>query len=193
VKRALLVLAATGCTPHFAAGYDTTSNIAGPLRNMVTQPAATARQDPSTVAPVAEHRSYAFSIGGGNRHVSVSTGLQLHDINSATFSLPTIQGVDPLSPRYLLSTLSVDCNIGVLLLPHFDAGFHVGPAAGIVIDRTDGSYSTAKGMRFGATAAVWWGKVAAFADLYETDMAFTGGPAKGTSTLTGVTVGVALR
>ena len=192
MRAALLVLAA-GCTPQLAAGYDTSSNIAGPLRNMVTQPAATARQDPSTVAPVAEHRSYAFTLGGGNRHFSIASGVQLHDVNGASFALPSLQGVDPLSPRYLLTTVSVECNVGLLLLPHFDAAFHVGPAGGIVIDRTDGSYATAKGMRFGAMASLWFGKVAAFADLYETDMAFAGGPAKGTSTLTGVTVGVALR
>lgn len=193
VKRALLGLAAAGCMPHMSAGYDTTTHLSGPLSNMVTQPAAAARQDPATVDPVVQQRSYSFAAGGGNRRFGIEAGVHLHDVNSQSFDLPTVQGVSPSSPRYLLTTLSLDMKIGIVLLPHFDAGVHLGPAGGLVIDRTDASHAYADGLRFGAMASLWWGHVAGFVDLFETEMVFTSGPAEGTSTLTGFTVGIALR
>ena len=179
--------------PHMSAGYDTTTKLSGPLANMVSQPASAARQDAATVAPVVEQKSYSFSIGGGNRRFGIDTALHLHDVTGQTFDLPTAAGVAPESPRYLLTTLSLDFKVGLLLLPHFDASGHFGPAGGFVIDRTDGSHAYADGFRFGATASLWWGHLATFVDVYQTTMVFTTGPAQGTSRMNGFTVGIALR
>jgi hypothetical protein len=193
VKRALLVLFVTGCMPHMSAGYDTTTKLSGPLSNMVSQPAAAARQDVATVAPVVEQKSYSFSVGGGNRRFGIDTSLHLHDVNGQSFDLPTATGVAPESPRYLLTTLSLDFRLGLLLLPHLDTSAHFGPATGVVIDRTDGTHAYADGFRVGGTASVWWGHLATFVDVYQTTMVFTSGPAEGTSRMTGFTVGIALR
>ncbi|HSN27355.1 MAG TPA: hypothetical protein VLT45_13770, partial [Kofleriaceae bacterium] len=73
---AALLLAA--CRPQLAAGYGNTAHVAGPLANIITQPTAAARQDPATVAPVAEQKSYSVWIGGGTRTASIDFGAHLH-------------------------------------------------------------------------------------------------------------------
>jgi hypothetical protein len=193
--RLLLVVAFAGCTPTLAAGYDAHTRLAGPISNMVTQPAATARTDGMTAPPVDDTRSYSFALGagfGGGRF-GIELGTHLHEVNGASFSLPSSEGVDPTSPRYLLATTSLDTRVRWLALRHFVSEIHAGPAAGMLVDRGMLGYQFGNGYRFGAMIAGKLGPLTAFADVYETDMAFGEGDAKGKSTLTGITLGLALR
>jgi len=190
----LVGLAAVGCTPYVSAGYDTSASLRGPIKNMVTMPAASARQE--TAPPVDHTRSYSFAFGAGfGDRMGVELGVHLHDVNGASFSLPTAEamGVDPNSPRYLLGSTSLDVRYRWLALRHFTSDLHVGPAAGMLVDRGMADYQVGNGFRFGATIGLRLGKLSAFADVYETEMVFNDGDAKGVSGLTGVTFGILVR
>ena len=190
----VIVLAAIGCTPYVSAGYDTNSSLRGPIKNMVTMPAATARQE--TAPPVANTHSYSFAFGAAfGPRMGIELGTHLHDVNSASFSMPSIEnlGVDPHSPRYLLGSTSLDVRYRWLALKHFTSDLHVGPSAGLLLDRGMADYQVGQGFRFGATVGIKLGKVSAFADVYEQEMVFNDGDAKGVSGLTGVTFGILVR
>lgn len=190
----LVVVGAVGCTPYVSAGYDTNSSLRGPIKNMVTQPAASARQEDAP--PVEDTRSYSFAFGAAfGPRMGIELGAHLHDVNAASFSLPTIEqmGVDPNSPRYLLGSTSLDVRYRWLLTRYVTSDVHIGPAAGLLVDRGLLDYQVGDGFRFGATVGVKLGKVSAFADLYETEMVFADGDAKGVSGLTGVTFGILVR
>jgi hypothetical protein len=194
VKLVVLAAVLAGCTPYVSAGYDMNSSLRGPIKNMVTMPAASARQE--TAPPVDDTHSYSFAFGAGfGQRVGIELGLHLHDVNSASFSLPSVEnlGVDPSSPRYLLGSTSLDLRYRWLALRHLTSDLHLGPAAGVLVDRGMGDYQFGNGMRFGATVGVKLGAVSAFADLYETEMVFDNGDAKGVSGLTGVTFGILVR
>lgn len=186
-------LALVGCTPYMSAGYDAHSSIKGPIANMVTQPAATARDESGTAAPVEDTRSYSFAIGGGGKRLGLEVGAHLHDVKGASFSLPGAMGVDPTSPRYLFATTSVDFRFRWILSRFFVSDMHIGPAGGFVLDRGTSAHELGKGFRVGVTVAAKLGVLNAFADIYTTDMSFAEGPAKGISSLTGLTLGFALR
>jgi hypothetical protein len=190
----LVAVVATGCTPYLSAGYDTNSSLRGPVKNMVTMPAASARQE--AAPPVEDTHSYSFALGAGfGERMGIELGLHLHDVNAASFSMPTIQdmGVDPNSPRYLIGSTSLDVRYRPLALRHVTADVHLGPAAGMLLDRGLADYQIGNGFRFGATLGIKLGKVSAFADLYETELVFGDGDAKGVSGLTGVTFGILVR
>jgi hypothetical protein len=169
---ALYVLAA--CHPQLAAGYETSSHVSGPLNNMV---APVARQ-PGASDATAPARSVSMWIGGGGRYASIDAGLHLHDIDSQTA---------------MLATASVDCRFMIPFYNHIAFGGHIGPAAGMVVDRTSGEDAFGQGVRFGGLVSANVGAFGVFADVYETEMVFLSGAAKGNSTLTGLIVGVALR
>lgn len=188
----LVVVAAVGCTPYVSAGYDTNSSLRGPIKNMVTMPAASARQEDAP--PIADTRSYSFAVGAAfGPRMGLELGTHLHDVNGASFSLPSAMGVDPASPRYLLGSVSIDTRYRWLALRHVTSDLHVGPSAGLLVDRGIADYQVGNGFRFGATLGIRFGKVSAFADVYETEMVFNDGDAKGVSGLTGVTFGILVR
>jgi hypothetical protein len=189
-----LVVFIVGCTPYVSAGYDTTASLRGPIKNMVTMPAATARQE--TAPPIENTRSYSFAFGAAfGERVGIEVGGHLHDVNADSFSLPSAanMGVDPQSPRYLLASTSLDLRYRWLASRYLTSELHVGPAAGILVDRGIFDYHVGDGVRFGATVGIRLGKVSAFADFYETDMVFADGDAKGVSNLTGITLGILVR
>ncbi|HEY5948223.1 MAG TPA: hypothetical protein VIV40_22155 [Kofleriaceae bacterium] len=190
----LAAVLAVACTPYVSAGYDTNSSLRGPVKNMVTMPAATARQE--TAPPVQDTRSYSFAVGAGfGERMGVELGVHLHDVNGASFSMPSIEtmGVDPNSPRYLLGSTSCDVRYRPIALRHLTSDVHIGPAWGLLVDRGMADYQFGQGVRFGATLGLRFGKVSAFADIYETEMVFADGDAKGVSGLTGVTFGILVR
>ena len=191
--KSLCALALVGCVPSVSAGYDTYTHLSGPVANMVNEPAATARQE--TAPPVADTRSYSLAFGGafGKSRMGIEVGAHLHEVNGASFSLPDATGVDPTSPRYLLATTSIDVRFRWLNLRYLVADVHLGPAGGVLVDRGLIDAQLGQGFRFGAMVAGKLGPLQAFADLYETEMVFNDGAAKGVSKLAGLTVGLALR
>jgi hypothetical protein len=95
-------------------------------------------------------------------------------------------------PRFLISTASLDVRFRWLAAMHLASDMHFGPAGGFLIDRGSGEKQLGQGFRVGVGAEL--GPLNAFADLYVIDMAFRGeGPAAGTSSMTGLTLGIALR
>ena len=196
MKLAVLAAVATaaGCTPYLSAGLDTNSSLRGPIKNMVTMPAASARQE--SAPPVANSHSCSFAFGAAfGPRMGIELGTHLHDVNGASFSMPSVEqmGVDPNSPRYLLGSTSLDVRYRWLALKHFTSDLHVGPSAGLLVDRGMFDYQVGQGFRFGATIGLKLGKVSAFADIYEQEMVFNDGDAKGVSGLTGVTFGILVR
>jgi hypothetical protein len=188
----LVAVVAAGCTPYLSAGVDTNTSVRGPVRNMVTQPAATARQE--NAPPVSDTRSYSFAVGGAfSPRMGLEVGAHLHDVNGASFSLPSSMGVDPLSPRYLIGSASIDVRYRWLNLKHVTSDFHMGPATAMLVDRGVADYQVGNGFRGGLTVGLRFGKVSAFADIYETEMVFNDGDAKGVSGMTGVTFGILVR
>jgi hypothetical protein len=192
MKAAVLVIALMGCTPYVSAGLDTNARLRGPIANMVTKPAASARQEDAP--PIDGTRSYSFALGAAfGPRMGLEVGAHLHDVNAASFSLPSALGVDPLSPRYLMTSTSLDLRYRWLALRHVTADLHAGPAIGYLVDRGTADFQAGNGFRLGATVGVKLGKVSAFADIYNTEMVFADGDAKGVSGLTGVTLGILVR
>lgn len=193
----LLVIAMVmfaGCTPYASVGYDTRASLRGPIKNMVTMPAASARQE--NAPPIEDTHSYSFAVGAGfGKRIGVELGAHLHDVNGDSFSLPSLEhlGVDPNSPRYLFASASLDLRYRWLAMKYLTADVHLGPAAGMLVDRGMLDFQIGNGVRFGATVGVKLGPVSAFADVYETEMVFADGDAKGVSGLTGVTFGILVR
>jgi len=187
----LVALAAVGCTPTLSAGYDTHTTISGPLKNLTTQPVATARGEDAP--PVADTKSYSFAAGVGMHRFGVEFGLHLHDVKGASFSLPSPENYDPTAPRYLITTGSVDFRVRWLKLSHVASDMHFGPAGGFLIDRGTAGTDFGQGFRLGMAVATTIGPLNAFADLYILDMIYNGGPAAGGSKLSGITLGLALR
>lgn len=173
---AAAVLLLGACHPQLAAAYETSSHISGPINNMV---APVARQPAAAdAAPAESPRSFSFWLGGGSRYASIDAGLHLHDIDSQVA---------------MLATGSVDIRITVPFHNHVAFGGHLGPAVGAVVDRTSGEHAFGEGVRFGGLVSANVGSFGVFADLYETEMVFLSGSGQGTSKLTGLLVGVALR
>ena len=166
-----------------SAGYDMSPKVSGRLAPLVSQSMS------STPAPAGS--SYAATIGGRVKAFSIDVGVQAHDVSQASFAIPN--PLAPSGPRYLTGSTSLDFGCDVITWHHLSVHMHAGPALGGMIDRMTGGTYSAQGMRAGAGVSASLGPLTAFVDVTDTQLAFTDGPAAGNSTLTGVTVGIALR
>ena len=184
-------LALAGCMPTLSAGIDSHTTMSGPIKNLVTQPMATARSE--SAPPVEDTRSYSFAAGIKLHRFGVEFGLHLHDVKGASFSVPSPSAYDPTAPRYLITTGSVDFRVRWLQLKHFASDLHAGPAGGFLIDKGTAGTDFGQGFRLGAATAMVLGPLNAFADFYLLDMVYLDGPAKGGTKMTGVTFGFAFR
>jgi hypothetical protein len=179
------------CTPTLSAGIDTNTTLSGPIKNLVTEPVATARLE--TAPPVENTRSYSFAAGTKmHRLFAVEFGLHLHDVKGASFAMPSTDW-DPTAPRYLITTGSLDFRIRWLKFRHFASDLHAGPAGGLLVDRGTGGSQLGQGFRLGAAVAATLGPLDAFADFYLMDMLYVDGPAKGGTKMSGLTLGFAFR
>lgn len=185
-----LAVLATGCAPTLSAGYDAMSSVKGPVHDLLNQPVATARGEDAP--PVENTRSYAFAAGFRAQRIGIEAGVQLHDVKGASFSIPS--EYDPTQPRFLITTASLDFRLRWLAAKHFASDMHFGPAGGFLLDRGAADTQLGQGFRVGLSVAAMLGPLNTFADVYVIDMAFRGeGPAAGTSSMTGLTLGFALR
>ena len=191
VKYLVLAVFAAGCMPTLSAGYDTQTTIQGPIKNMVSEPVATARSE--SAPPVENTKSYSFAAGFKLHRFGVEFGLHLHDVKGASFSVPNPESYDPTAPRYLITTGSLDFRVRWLQFSHFASDLHAGPAGGFLVDRGTAGTDFGQGFRLGAAVATTLGPLNAFADFYLLDMVYLDGPAKGGSKFTGLTLGLAFR
>ena len=181
----------TGCVPTLSAGIDSHTTMSGPIKNLTTQPVATARSEDAP--PVENTRSYSFAAGFKMARFGVEFGLHFHDVKGASFSVPSADSYDPTSPRYLITTGSLDFRVRWLSLPHLASDLHAGPAGGFLVDRGTAGTDFGQGFRLGAALATTLGPLNAFADFYLLDMVYLDGPAKGGTKFSGVTLGLAFR
>lgn len=191
MKHLILVVALVGCAPTLSAGIDSHTTVSGPIKNLVTQPVATARSE--TAPPVEDTRSYSFAAGFKLARFGVELGLHLHDVKGASFSVPSPESYDPTSPRYLITTASIDVRVRWLQMHHLASDLHVGPAGSFLLDRGTAGTDFGQGFRLGAAFATTLGPFNAFADFYLLHVTYLDGPAKGGTEFSGVTLGVAFR
>jgi hypothetical protein len=202
VNRSLVVVLGVGglaaCHPYVTGGYELTTKVTGPLAAMVTQPIASARSgtaadtapiDPATTTP----HTYSFAIGTAPaRDFHVELGLHAHDVSSASFAHDPSSAAYLASPRYLTGTTSLDFAWTFLRTRHVGLYMHVGPAAGAVIDKSDGTTAYGQAVRFGGGLAIDAGFLRVFVDASQTDLMLTTGAAMGVNQLSGITVGLGL-
>jgi len=175
---ALVVLAAC----HLRAGFDTATRSTGPLAAAIKHPNVT-RTDGVVELPPVEGRNYSVGGGFGDRHITIGMSLSAHDATQASFAPGT---------GYLAMTAAIDLRWTIMRFAHIAPVVDVGPARMMLLDRTTGDRTWGNGLHFGGGVQLVFGRFAMFGAAYREVIVFDGGAAKGTSTLDGITVGLAL-
>jgi len=201
VFRSLLVLLAA-CHPYLSGGVEMGSKISGPLASMMQQPVASSRPvtaltDGQTAAvdttPTVP-RTYSIALGVApvpDFHVEL--GIHAHDISSDSLNMSGADAPTYLaSPRYLTGTTSLDFEWIFLRTHHVATYIHVGPAVGVVVDKSDGSNAFGQALRFGGGISYDLPVVRVFIDASQTELMVMSGPASGVNQLSGITVGLGL-
>jgi hypothetical protein len=171
----------SGC--HLRAGLDAASRTNGPLRTVMSQ-STVSRDDGVLNLPPANGRSYALEAGFGNSTVTFNGALAVHDVTSTSFTP---------GAGYLATTLGGNIRWSVLRWKGLSPTIAVGPDRMLLLDRTTGERTWGNGLRLGTGVQYRLGPIAVYGDLYREIVAFSGGAAQGTTTLDGITFGVALQ
>jgi len=182
----VVVVVLAGCHPYLAVGYDAHTTKRGPLADAMVQPIARSTSAPAAALPEPDSKTYSGSLGGGTKNVVVAGTLLLHDVSSGSWANP-----ESGTPHYVTATGAVDVSWSWLRWKLLSTALHGGPARTLLVDRTTGGTSWANGVRYGASAAVSLAIVTLYADLHRELVQFSDGPAEGTSSITGLTLGVA--
>jgi hypothetical protein len=199
VRWGLLLLAA--CHPYLTGGVEMTTKVAGPIATLQQQPVASARPvtalSDGETAPVDTQPSvpHTYSIAIGTAPVQdfhVELGLHAHEISSDSLHMDGSSASYLASPRYLTGTASLDFQWIFIRTHHVSTYIHVGPAAGVVVDKGAGSASYGQAVRFGGGIAYDLPLIRVYVDASQTELLMTSGPAAGVNELAGITVGVGL-
>jgi len=177
----LLLVVITGC--HLRAGFDAASRANGPLQTMMSR-STVSRSDGVINLPAANGRNYALESGFGNKTFTISGVLAVHDVTSTSFTPGT---------GYLATTVGGSVRWSVLRWKGLSPSIVTGPVRMMLLDRSTGDRTWGNGLRFGAGAQYRLGPIAIYGDLYREVVAFGGGAAQGTTTLDGITLGLALQ
>jgi hypothetical protein len=168
-----------GC--HLRAGMDAASRANGPLHTVMSQ--STVSRDGVLNLPPSNGRNYALEAGFGNTTFTFNSLLAVHDVTSTSFTA---------GAGYLATTVGGDVRWAVLRWKGLSPSLATGPARVLLLDRTTGARTWGNALRFGAGAQYRIGPIAIYGDVYREIVAFSGGAAQGTTTLDGVTFGLAL-
>lgn len=179
MRFALLLAALTAC--HLRAGLDATSTANGPLHQAMSQ-STVSRTNGVITLPPENGRNYSLEAGFGNKTFTVNSVLAVHDVTSTSFT--------PGSGM-LAGTVGVNVRWRVFDWHHLSPSLAAGPARMMIMNRETGDRQWGNGLRFSGGAQYQLGPVAVFADAYREVAAF--GAGMGTTTLDGVTFGVALQ
>lgn len=199
--RVVFLALLVGCHPYVSGGYEMSSKVSGPLATMRQQPVASARPvtalTEGETAPVdttpSVPRTYSLAIGTAPaKEFHIELGLHAHDISSDTLNTSTNTPGFLASPRYVTTTTSIDFTWIFLRTHRVSTYIHVGPAAGMIIDKSDGSTSFGQAVRFGGGLSVDLPVVRIYVDASQTELLMTSGPANGVNELAGITVGLGL-
>jgi hypothetical protein len=184
--RALLLLGLAAC--HVAIGTDVRSHTSGPLAKLATpQPIARAPLAGDAAAPEDTGANYSLALGIGTKDFRIAAALHTRDASSSTLTIP-LDGMR----HYNNASAALDFQWSFLRLKHFATTIHAGPARTLLVDRGTGEHEWGFGARYGAGLELTWGYASVFADAYRESIVFDAGPAQGTSTVSGVMVGVAV-
>jgi hypothetical protein len=202
VLRVSFLMVLVACHPYATGGVEMSTKISGPLANLRGQPVASARPvtalSDGETAPVDTTPSvpHTYSVAIGTAPVPdfhIELGFHAHDISSDTLNMAGGDSPSYLaSPRYLTETTSLDFQWIFLRLHGVTSYIHVGPAAGVVIDKSDGATTFGQALRFGGGIAYDLSIVRVYVDASQTELLMTSGPAAGVNQLSGITVGVGL-
>jgi hypothetical protein len=179
-----ICLAATGCSPKLSVGYDTTAKVTGPLANLQTISRVEAVTGTDT-SPPPEGRNYSLGLAFGDKNFTIGTRVGANNISGSTLSVD--------GPQYMSASGAIDFRYNLIRFKHVALGMELAPTRTLLVDSTDGTRSWGSGIRYGGGASVMLGPLSVYADAYQEKMMFIEGPADGTSTRTGVTLGVAFQ
>jgi hypothetical protein len=171
----------SGC--HLRAGYDAASRANGPLDVVMTH-ASVSRTDGVVNLPSTGGHNYSLEAGFGNSKITVNSLLAVHDVTSNSFTP---------GAGYLATTLGANVRWMVLRWKGLSPTLAAGPAKLMLVDRSSGERVWGNAVRFGGGAQYKLGPIAIYGDVYREMVAFSSGAANGTTTLDGVTVGIALQ
>jgi len=177
MRLALLLVVLSAC--HLRAGLDATSRANGPLHDAMSQ-ATTSRTNGVINLPPENGRNYSLEAGFGNKTFTFNSVLAVHDATSTSFT--------PGSGM-LAGTLGVNLRWAMFKWHNLSPSLAAGPVRMMILDRASGDRAWGNGLKFGAGAQYQLGPIALYADLYREIAAFDAG----TTTLDGLTVGIALQ
>jgi hypothetical protein len=177
----LVVAVVAGC--HLRLGMDAASRSTGPLQAVMRR-STVSRTDGVLNLPAANGRNYAIESGFGNRDITVSGLLAVHDVTSTSFTP---------GAGYLSATAGASVRWSMFRWKGVSPSLAAGPVRMMLLDRSSGERTWGNGLRFSAGAQYRVGPVAIYADVYREVVAFGAGAAEGTTSLDGLTVGLALQ
>ncbi|HET7504101.1 MAG TPA: hypothetical protein VFK02_23935 [Kofleriaceae bacterium] len=179
---ALVVLVAAVPACHLRAGLDAASRTSGPLHTLMMQ-SSTARDTGVVNLPPANTRNYALEAGFGSSTLTINGLAALHEVNSTSFTP---------GAGYLSTTLGANVRWAILHWHGLEPSVAAGPARVLRLDRASGDSTWGNAVRFGAGAQYRLGPIALYGDLYREVAAFGDGAAQGTTTIDGLTLGLAI-
>ncbi|HEY4175514.1 MAG TPA: hypothetical protein VGM90_01720 [Kofleriaceae bacterium] len=154
----------------------------GPLASLTP----IARRAAVTGAPAAapeDGRNYSVGVGWGDENFTVGMRGHLMNLAGSTF--------DDSGPQYLSAAVALEFRYSMIRMFGFSLAGILAPTRTLLVDSTDGQRSWGNGVRYGGSTAYMFHGVGFYADVYQEQIVFADGPAKGNSTRSGVTFGMA--
>jgi hypothetical protein len=176
-----VLLVVSGC--HLRAGFDAASRANGPLQAAMTR-SSVSRSDGVLNLPQQGGRNYALETGFGNSTVTVNGVMVVHDVTSNSFTP---------GAGYLATTLGGNVRWEAYHWHGLSPTLAAGPARILLLDRNTGERTWGNALRGATGLQFQLGPVAIYGDVYREVAAFSSGAASGTTTIEGVTVGLALQ
>jgi len=181
-RLALLVVLGTGC--HLQAGLDAASRVNGPLNAMMSQ-STVSRSTGVTNLPAADGgANYNVEAGFGNQTFTANSVIAVHNVTSTSFTPGEGQ---------LAATIAANIRWSMFRWNGVTPSLAAGPARMMLLDRSTGERTWGNGIRASAGLQYKLGPIAIYGDAYHEVIGFSRGVATGTSTLEGVTIGLALQ
>jgi hypothetical protein len=177
----VVLLAVTGC--HLGIGYDVSARSTGPMQAVMAR-SSVSRTDGVINLPPVDGHNYALEAGFGNSTLSVNGLVAVHDVTSTSFTP---------GAGMLATTLGANARWNVIHWHGLSPTLSAGPARVMLLDRSSGDRTWGNAVRAGGGLSYQLGPVAVYGDIYREMVVFSNGAASGTSTLDGITVGVALQ
>jgi hypothetical protein len=174
---------ATGCGAHISAGVDNSTNMRGPLASLTPIARREAVTGEPSVAPP-DGRNYSVGVGWGDENFTIGMRGHMMNLAGGTFG----DG----GPQYLSAAAALEFRYSMIRLYGFSLAGILAPTRTLLIDSTDGERSWGNGVRYGGSTAYMFHGVGVYADVYQEQIVFSDGPAKGNSTRSGVTFGMQL-